>query len=146
MLREAASADFIRVSWRLVGFALFLLWGCESAPVGPPQVASVTIKPPSATIATGSTIQLTATVLANGGAQLDRAVTWDSSDSSVASVSASGLVSGLGTGGAHITATSMVRTGIQAISGGGFHTCQVMIGGAASCWGRADSGQLGNGS
>ena len=109
---------------------------------------------PSATIATGGAIQLTATVLADGGAQLDRAVTWCSSDSSIASVSSSGLVSGLGAGDAQITATSegamgtatvVVRTGIQAISAGGLHTCGVATGGAVYCWGFGLDGRLGNG-
>ena len=36
-------------------------------------------------------------------------------------------------------------TDVTAVAGGGFHTCAAIAGGAVSCWGSNDSGQLGDG-
>lgn len=67
--------------------------------------SSVTVTPASATIYNGSTIQLTATVLpANAN---NKSVTWHSSNASVATVSSEGLVTGIASGTAVITATTV---------------------------------------
>ncbi|HEX4932333.1 MAG TPA: Ig-like domain-containing protein, partial [Gemmatimonadaceae bacterium] len=70
-------------------------------------VATVTIAPNGGNLQIGQTLQLTATTLDGGGATLaGRIVTWTSSSPSVASVSSSGLVSGVAAGTSTITATS----------------------------------------
>lgn len=67
-------------------------------------VTSVSVTPPTATIAVAGTQQLTASVLPSGASQ---AVTWSSSAPSKATVSSTGLVTGVATGSATITATSV---------------------------------------
>lgn len=69
----------------------------------PIDVASVDVSPATATIAVSGTEQLTATVLPSGAVQT---VTWSSSAPSIATVSATGLVTGVAAGTATITARS----------------------------------------
>src|SRR5207249_1290283 len=78
--------------------------GPSTITVTPVPVASVTITPATATIQTGQTVQLTATPKdANGNPLTGRTVTWASSAASVASVNATGLVTGIVVGMATIT-------------------------------------------
>jgi hypothetical protein len=67
-------------------------------------VDSVSIAPATVSIAVAATSQLTATVLPSGASQ---AVTWSSSDPAKATVSSTGLVTGVAIGSAVITATSV---------------------------------------
>lgn len=71
--------------------------------VTPVAVTSVTVSPATKTLAVDGTQQLTATVLPSGATQT---VTWSSSDTSKAEVSATGLVTAKAVGEATITATS----------------------------------------
>ena len=78
-----------------------------SVPVSVMQSASsIVIEPPSATLtALGETLQLSASVLdANDHTVPGAAVEWSSSDASVATVSAQGLVTAVANGSAQITA------------------------------------------
>src|SRR5262249_52949231 len=70
--------------------------------------ASVALTPSAATsIPSGTTLPLTAAVFnAGGGAINQQTLTWSSSDRSIADVSASGVVTGIHTGTAQITATA----------------------------------------
>jgi len=82
-----------------------------------PPVASVSVTPSSATVPVGSTLQLTATPKdATGSPLTGRTVTWASSNTSVATVSATGLVTGQVAGTAIITATSEGQSGTAAIT------------------------------
>src|SRR3989441_101346 len=75
--------------------------------VHPVPVASVAVSPASPSIAVGQTVQLAAvTKEAAGNVLTGRTVTWTTSNSSVATVSASGLLTGVTIGTATITATS----------------------------------------
>src|SRR5204862_8047129 len=76
------------------------------------------VAPAPAGGAGGSTVQLTATPKdANGNTLTGRVVTWQSSNSAIASVNGSGLVSGVAAGGpVTITATSEGRSGTSAIT------------------------------
>jgi len=80
-------------------------------------VASVSVSPATASVQTGQTVQLTATPKdASGGALSGRTVTWASSNVGVATVSGSGLVSGVAAGSATITATSEGQSGSAVVS------------------------------
>src|SRR2546422_163974 len=80
-------------------------------------VASVTVSPPSASIATGATVQLTATTKDAGGNVLTgRAISWGSSNTTGATVSGSGLVTGVSAGAVTITATSEGKNGTAAVT------------------------------
>jgi len=80
-------------------------------------VASVTVSPAAATIVVGGTQQLSAVTKDSAGNTLNgRVVTWSSSNPAVATVSASGLVSGVAAGSASITATSEGKSGSAAVT------------------------------
>src|SRR5206468_8923198 len=80
-------------------------------------VASVTISPATGSIRVGQTLQLTATPkdLA-GGTLTGRTVMWTSSNTSVATVSGSGMVAGVTPGSAMITATSEGKSSTAALT------------------------------
>ena len=91
--------------------------GTAAISVTPAPVASVAVTPPSASVNEGTTVQLTATPKdANGNPLSGRVVTWASSNTTVATVSASGLVTGKVAGSATITATSEGQSGTSAIT------------------------------
>jgi len=80
-------------------------------------VASVTVTPASASVQVGQTVQLTATPRdANGNALSGRAVTWSSTNTTVATVSGTGLARGATAGSATITATSEGQSGTSAVT------------------------------
>jgi hypothetical protein len=86
--------------------------GTTSVTVLAVPVASVTIQPPSPdTVFIGYTAQLTAiTKDSDGGVLNGRAVTWHSNNTAIATVDATGLVSGVAAGSTTITATSEGKT------------------------------------
>ncbi len=91
--------------------------GTSTVTVTLAPVASVSVSPTSASLTIGQTVQLTATPKdANGTALTGRIVTWGSSNSTVASVSASGLVTGLTAGSVIVTATSEGKSGTVAVA------------------------------
>jgi uncharacterized protein YjdB len=78
-----------------------------SLTVNAPPVATVTVTPHNPSITAGLTLQLVAVTKDASGTTLSgRTITWSSSNSGVATVSASGLVTALAAGTATITATS----------------------------------------
>src|SRR5205823_1334978 len=80
-------------------------------------VASVAISPATATILVGQTLQLTATPKDSAGGTLTgRTVTWTSGNTSLATVSTSGHVTGVAARSATITATSEGKTSTAAIT------------------------------
>ena len=75
-------------------------------------VASVVVTPSTASVAEGATTTLTATAKdAQGNTLPGRALTWSSSDGAVATVSSSGVVTGVAPGTATITATAPSSSG-----------------------------------
>ena len=87
-----------------------------AAPPPTPVVTTVTVAPPSASIAVGATVALTATVKdQQGNVMTGQTVTWSSSGTN-ATVSTSGVVTGVAAGSATITATSSGKTGTSAIT------------------------------
>jgi len=84
---------------------------------GASPVASVSVAPPSVAVPVGQTVQLTATPKdANGAALAGRTVTWSSSNTSVANVDGSGLVTAAAAGSATITATSEGQSGTSSVT------------------------------
>jgi acid phosphatase len=97
-----------------------------SVPPPPPTpVASVTVSPSSASLHPGDTVRFTATPRDSAGNALTgRTLAWSSDSTAVATVSASGLVTGVAPGSSTIRATSEGKTGTAAVtvtaaSGGG---------------------------
>lgn len=84
----------------------------EPPPVTP-AVTGISVTPPSATLAIGGTAQLSAVVTANDPS-VALTVTWSTSAASVATVSATGLVTAVGRGSATITATSTANANFKA--------------------------------
>ena len=82
--------------------------GGDGATAPAPTVASISVDPATKSILAGTTVQLAATGKSSDGTVLTgRLVTWSSSDSTLATVSASGLVTGVVAGGpVTITASS----------------------------------------
>src|SRR5437773_1757093 len=80
-------------------------------------VASVTVTPASGTVSAGGGPPPRATPQApTGHPRVGRTVTWQSSNTSAATVNGSGLVSGVAAGSATITATSEGQSGTSAIT------------------------------
>jgi len=91
--------------------------GTSAITVTPAPVASVTVSPATTSVAPGGTVQLSATPRdANGNALTGRVVSWASGAPGIATVSASGLVTGVAAGSAVISATSEGVTGTATVS------------------------------
>lgn len=83
------------------------IWG-DDAPVT--AVTGLTVSPKDVTLNAGLSKQLSVTVTPSGAS---KSVTWTSSDEKVATVSAKGVVTAVGTGTATITATSKITPSVQ---------------------------------
>jgi hypothetical protein len=85
--------------------------GEKTSVVQPEAVASMSVTPAYPTIVVTTQVQLTATVRdASHRILTDRAVMWGSADTAVATVSATGLVTGRAPGPAQVTATSETKS------------------------------------
>ena len=80
--------------------------GDEDGGTDPVLVTQVSVTPPAPSVQAGQTVQLSATPRSASGGALNRAVTWSSGNAAVASVSQTGLVTGVEAGSTQITATS----------------------------------------
>lgn len=81
--------------------------GSAALSVGAQTATSITIAPPSVGITVGQTSQLTATVKdASGAVIVGAPVTWSVDNPGTATVSSTGLVTGIAAGSATVTATS----------------------------------------
>lgn len=84
---------------------------------GPAAVASVTLTPSLVTMNVGNSAPLTATALdANGNVLNGRTITFASSSTTIATVTDAGVVTAVGAGVAHITATSEGRSADASIT------------------------------
>ncbi len=94
----------------------------------PASVASVTVAPTTVSVTTGHSVQLTASVKDSVGNVLGgRTVTWSSSNPSVATVSSTGLVSGIASGAATISAASGGQQGTASVTVNPVSIAQVII-------------------
>ncbi len=82
-----------------------------------PQLTSITVGPQNTNLQQGNTLQMTAVGNFNDGSTstLTHGVSWSSSDSSVASISPAGNVTGVAAGTATITASSGATTGTTTV-------------------------------
>lgn len=92
-------------------------------------IRTVTVAPSSASLAIGATVQLTATARDNKGNVIATTFTWTSSNAAVATVTATGLVTGISAGSVSIRATTGSKSGSSAVTvtGGPAPTGEVMI-------------------
>jgi len=80
-------------------------------------IATIAVTPATDTVVVSQTLQLTATAKdAQGGTLTGRAMTWSSSDATKATVSSTGLVTGVSPGAVTITAASEGKTGTSSIT------------------------------
>jgi uncharacterized protein YjdB len=101
----------------LAAGSLFGAVACnDDTPADPIRVASVDVTPKLSNARVGTTQQLTAVARdASGNAMSGESVTWSSSEPSVATVSAGGLVTFVGNGSTAIIATARGTTGFATI-------------------------------
>ena len=91
--------------------------GSASVTIFSTAVASVTVSLTSSTIGVGRTTQATATTKdTNGNVVVGRSVTWSSDNTAVATVSETGLVTGVALGSANIKAVSEGQSGSAAVT------------------------------
>jgi alpha-tubulin suppressor-like RCC1 family protein len=121
-------------------------------------VASIEATPKVINLVVGATHAITVTTRDADGNQVYRPVTFQSAAPGTATAGATGTVTGVALGTTTVTATSeglsdvvtvnVVGPGPSELRGvvvGAYHSCGLAPGGAAYCWGRGASGQLGNG-
>src|SRR2546425_117394 len=97
------------------------------------SVASVAVSPAAASVSVGSALQLGALVKdGDGDGVAGRTVTWATGNGAVATVSASGLVTGLAVGSTTITATSEGQSGTAAVTVSTVPVASVVVSPAAA--------------
>ena len=105
----------------LAAFTVLLVFafgvGCTGFFVNP-TLTTLTVTPASPQVQQGLTLQMLATGTYNDGSVSTNVknLSWSSSDTTVATISNSGLLSALSTGTATITATSATVTGTAAVN------------------------------
>ena len=153
----------MRAIWgrSIVVLAVLVTFSCDDGggASGPSStVASVAVIPGVFSLVVGDSLRMTTISRGTVGNPLvGRSVVWTTSGPAVVTVSQSGMVTGVGVGSTSITATVEGKIGTAAVSvsprfpgvvyasvaAGGAHSCALTTGGAAHCWGRGESGQLG---
>jgi len=113
---KAVSESYWNGSWFLFNGCTLTYYLDNSATIVLPE--SIALSQNSATLTTGSTLTLTGTVTPEDA--LDKSLTWSSSNETVATVDANGVVTALKAGTATITATSNADTNVTA-------TCTVTV-------------------
>ncbi|MGE5803594.1 MAG: Ig-like domain-containing protein, partial [Gemmatimonadota bacterium] len=108
--------------------AVVALTSCKAS-TGPRPVASVSVTPTSASIQVGQLMMPSAVAKDGGGNPLTgRLMSWSSSNALVATVTSVGLVTGIATGSATITATSEGQSGMSTITVTAAGSCLDQVG------------------
>jgi len=94
--------DFCSINHATLAYHPVLVYNVTSSVV---SVTGVTVSPSSASVGIGATTNLTATIAPSNATNQN--VNWTSSNNAVATVSASGVVTGVSVGSADITATTV---------------------------------------
>lgn len=140
---------------------LLALGACEGPFVFVPRtelpiaVTSVTLDPPAAVVGQGDTLRLVVTLRGFRDTVLTgRPIAFGTTNTAVATVTDSGLVRGVGSGTAHIVASSeghadtaviqVAQFTITEVMAGGNHSCATVADGIV-CWGYNRYGQTGTG-
>jgi hypothetical protein len=90
--------------------------GCHGFFVDP-TLTTITVTPPTPTITVNNTVQMTATGTYNDGSiKTLSSVTWTTSDPATANISTGGLVTGVASGSATITASSGIAVGTTTVT------------------------------
>ncbi len=100
-------------------YVLAVVWislSCTGGVDGPPAVATVTVSPSAGTVEVGSTLQLSASPQSASGSALPNPVAWSSAAPAIATVTATGTVTGVSVGAATITAASGGTQGTMSVS------------------------------
>lgn len=136
--------------YRAFPVSLFLFACSEnsSEPADPVTLVEVSLAAPG--LSPGDTLHFTAAVSGERGRLFDRTVTWSSSNPNAATVSDSGVVTGVGIGTTLIRAESEgvndsvllpVSSPFKRVSVGDRAVCALGTSGAAYCWGMALTGR-----
>lgn len=159
--RHISEVPMRRVSGFLhLVLAMFFLASCDGDEVSGPSsiVETVAVIPGAFSLVVDDTIRLKTLARGDiGNPLVGRPVVWETSSSSVATVSQSGLVTAVGTGAVNINAIVEGKVGtatitvsphfateaFASVAAGGAHTCALTSSGVAYCWGRDENGQLG---
>ncbi|MGH7468757.1 MAG: Ig-like domain-containing protein, partial [Longimicrobiales bacterium] len=105
-LRTARARWFHEICPVLAALGIAGLAACGADSAGPPRVTNVVVSPAPVTLAVGATQQLTATPRDASGATVPNTTTiWSTANQSIASVSVTGLVTGVTVGSTTVTAT-----------------------------------------
>jgi len=105
----------MRPTTALTGLLLLAACGSDNAPSGPPQ--TVTVLPNPATVYIGDSLQLAATVTDSSGTVLTgQSFGWQSGNTGIASVSASGMLHGVAQGNTTVTATTGTVNGQTSVT------------------------------
>jgi uncharacterized protein YjdB len=129
----------------LVGLGAGVLAACDVAkPIGvSTAVSSVVLSPATATLPVGKTVQLKATPEdASGTALTGKTVTWATSDPTIVTVDANGLVTAVAVGGTTITATSEGKSGTATITVSNVPVASVVVSPATATVQQSQTQQL----
>jgi uncharacterized protein YjdB len=107
----------IRVGTAVIFASIDGVLGHTSVNVVPVPVATVTVSPSTSSVVIGSTTQLSAALTdASGNTLSGRVISWSSSQTTIATVSPTGVVTGVSGGTAAITAMSEGRVGTATVN------------------------------
>jgi len=116
---------------------------------------SVTILPDSQAFLVGEAIRMVADARDDAGARVYRTPTWTISDTTIATIGTTGILTARALGEVTVSAMLDGVTGttplrvtdrplrFSAVAGGGEFSCGLESDGASFCWGRGNTGQLG---